>query len=117
MKNEAIDIDSLSDKALLALEAALSKRTAKQTPSTIRRRRPKKAYAQLTPHPTNVLAAIKFEREQGNHNAVTDGYKRAQKEMVEQRMQTEQNFRRLYKNIAEGRIPGNMRMARCEVLD
>ena len=33
-------------------------------------------------------------------------------------METEQNYRRLYKNIAEGRIRhGNMRLARSEVLD
>ena len=118
MENEAIDINALSDKMLDALEAALKSKTANQTPSTVRRRRPRKAYEQLTPHPTNVLAAIKFEREQGNKNAVSDGYERARKEMIEQRMETEQNYRRLYKNIAEGRIRhGNMRLARSEVLD
>jgi hypothetical protein len=117
MKNEAIDINALSDKALLALESAMSKMTAKRTPSTIRRRRPRKAYEQLTPHPSDVLDAIKFERQQGNKNAVSDGYDRARKRMIEQRMDTEQSFRRLYKNIAAGRIPGNMRLARSEVLD
>jgi len=117
MENEAINIDSLSDKQLLILEAALSKKVAKQTPSSVRRRRPKQAYEQLTPQPTDVLRCIKLERERGSLNAVSDGYVRAKKELVEQILEREQNFRRLYKNIAEGRIPGNMRMARCEVLD
>jgi hypothetical protein len=117
MKNEAIDIDSLSDKALLALEAALSKVTAKKTPYSVRRRRPRQAYEQLTPQPTDVLRCIKVERKQGNKNAVSAGWIRAKKELIERIQESEQSFRRLYKHIADGRIHGNLRMARFEVLE
>lgn len=118
MKNEAINIDSLSDRMLDALEAALSKKIAKKSPSSNRRRRPRQAYEQLTPQPTDVLRCIKVERKQGSKNAVSAGWIRAKKELIERIQESEQNFRRLYKNIAEGRVRGgNLQMARYEVLD
>jgi hypothetical protein len=118
MKNEAINIDSLSDKMLDALEAALSKKIAKKSPSSVRRRRPRQAYEQLNPQPSEVMRCIKVEREQGSKNAVASGWIRAKKELIEKHQESEQNFRRLYKHIAEGRIRGgDLKMARYEVLD
>ena len=116
---QKIDIDALSPEQLRILDALLDA-TEKKAKSRLsgrrKRRRPRAGFDMLKPHSSNVLRCISFEREQGNPNAVSDGYKRAKIELVEQIMDSEQTMRRLHKNLAEGRLNhGNKHMARCEV--
>lgn len=114
---QKIDIDALSPEQLRILDALLDATEKKAKPRAVnRRRRPRAGFDMLKPHSSNVLRCISFEREQGNPNAVSDGYKRAKIELVEQIMDSEQTMRRLHKNLAEGRLNhGNKHMARCEV--